>query len=111
MAFLRKRADYLALRDTKGRQATPFLALKLARDDGDPTVRFGFTVTKKIGKAVRRNRIRRRLREAARAVGPQFGEPGCDYVLIARGAAHDRAWSDLLDDLRRALLSLARTSP
>ncbi|NWG72508.1 MAG: ribonuclease P protein component [Parvularculaceae bacterium] len=105
---MRRRADFLALRQAQGCSTKSFLAVKRPRNDDDSTIRFGFTVTKKIGKAVRRNRIRRRLREAARAVGPGHGEPGCDYVLIARAAAADRGWSALLDDLRRALLSLAR---
>lgn len=108
VAFLRRRAEYLALRDATGAPTRSFLALKRNRADQDPAVRFGFTVTRRIGKAVKRNRIRRRLREAARSVAPRYGEPGCDYVLIARAAAFDRSWADLLDDLRRALLSLAR---
>lgn len=96
------------MRDLKGASARSFLAVKRQRGDGEATIRVGITVTKKIGKAVTRNRIRRRLREAVRAVAAEAGEPGCDYVLIARAAAYDRAFPDLLDDLRRALLSLAR---
>lgn len=69
-------------------------------------IRLGLTVTKKIGNAVRRNRIRRRLREAARQILPQYGSAGCDYVLIARPAAYDRNFEALLDDLKWALLTL-----
>ncbi|MGE0409800.1 MAG: ribonuclease P protein component [Amphiplicatus sp.] len=90
------------------RAGTPgFLLVKRRRGD-ETLIRVGFTVTKKLGKAVRRNRIRRRLREAARAVLPGNGEPGCDYVLIARSPAETRKFADLLDDLKRALLSLAQ---
>ncbi len=70
-------------------------------------VRIGLTVTKKIGGAVARNRIRRRLRAASREIFPQFARPGTDYVLIARKAAYDRNYQLLLDDMKRALLSLA----
>ena len=66
-------------------------------------MRVGFTVTKKIGNAVQRNRIKRRFRAAAREVLPELAEPGHDYVLIARPAALHRPWAALLDDLRRAL--------
>ncbi len=70
--------------------------------------RFGLTVTKKLGGAVTRNRIRRRLRAAAKAVFPSHSKPGEDYVLIARAAAYDRNYADLLDDMKRALLRLSR---
>lgn len=71
-------------------------------------VRFGLTVTRKIGGAVARNRIRRRLRAACREVFPSHASPGADYVLIARKAAYDRNYAVLLDDMKRALLRLAR---
>jgi ribonuclease P protein component len=108
IGFLKKRADFLALRSGDRAHAPSFLVVRRRRGDGDSSVRFGLTVTKKLGGAVVRNRIRRRLREAARRA--EGAEPGCDYLLIARAAAHDRPWPQLLDDLRRALLSLRRTS-
>ena len=111
MEYLKKRADFLALR-RGARFSTPaFLLAKRRRDDGDDSVRVGFTVTRKMGGAVVRNRMRRRLREAARVIAPVYGEQGCDYVLIARRAAATRNFADLLDDMKRALLSLARKSP
>ncbi len=70
-------------------------------------MRVGFTVTKKIGNAVCRNRIKRRFREAARQVLPELGRPGTDYVLIARPGAADRPFDALLDDLRGALIDRA----
>lgn len=66
-------------------------------------MRVGYTVTKKLGGAVTRNRIKRRLRAAAREVVPGHAAPGHDYVLIARPSAADRPWEALLDDLRAAL--------
>lgn len=64
--------------------------------------RFGFTVTKKLGNAVRRNRIKRRLREAVRSVAPQLARDGCDYVLIARHGAHLQKFAELVGDLKTA---------
>ena len=67
-------------------------------------IRFGLTASKKVGKAVARNRARRRLREAARALLPELGRPGWDYVLIARAdATATRPFDKLTDDLRIAL--------
>jgi ribonuclease P protein component len=57
---------------------------------------------------VARNRAKRRLREAARMTLPELGRPGCDYVFIARAATGAHPWPVLLDDVRSALISLAR---
>ena len=54
-----------------------------------------------------RNRAKRRLREAARLLLPQFGRPGCDYVFVARDGTPAREWTRLLDDVKSALLRLA----
>lgn len=64
--------------------------------------RFGLTVTKKLGNAVVRNRIRRRLWEALRRVAPVYARPGCDYVLIARQAALSQQFAELCGDLKKA---------
>jgi ribonuclease P protein component len=77
------------------------------RHDERPAVRIGFTATRRIGGAVVRNRAKRRLREAARATFPGLALAGCDYVLIARGGAVERAYSRLLDDVKTALIRLA----
>ena len=77
-------------------------------EDPEGPARAGFTATKKIGNAVQRNRAKRRLREAARVLLPLHGQPGTDYVFIARAATGSRAWTALLDDIETALISLAR---
>lgn len=80
-----------------------------ARDRGEGVeIRAGFTATKKIGGAVQRNRAKRRLREAARALLPLHGLPGHDYVFVARATTIDRDWEGLLDDVKAALIRLSR---
>ena len=84
---------------------------RLDRADGDLTVRVGFTATRKVGGAVVRNRAKRRLRQAARALVPQLGSPGSDYVFVARMGTVDRPWERLLDDVKSALTRLATPRP
>ena len=88
----------------KGRKAaTHGLVLQaLPRDDAEPA-RLGFTVTKKVGNAVVRNRTRRRLKEAARLELAEHPVSGVDLVLIGRDATRGRDFPVLRDDLRRAL--------
>ena len=74
---------------------------------GQAVIRAGFTATRKVGGAVVRNRAKRRLREAARLLLPVHGAPGFDYVFIARTGTGGRPWARLLDDVKRALISLA----
>ena len=81
---------------------------RLERGDGSPHVGMGFTATRKIGGAVQRNRAKRRLRQAARALLPNHGVPGSDYVFIARMGTTERAWDRLLDDVKSTLTRLAR---
>lgn len=75
--------------------------------DGEPahsvgSFRFGYTVTKKLGGAVRRNRIRRRLRAAVEAVAGDYCRPGFDYVLVAKPVASTRPFDQLKRDLSEA---------
>ena len=81
-----------------------FVLLARFREETAPP-RFGFTVTKKLGNAVARNRIKRRLREAVRAGARP--EAGYDYVLIARHKAFTCAYADLLRDMTFAFSKIA----
>lgn len=107
MGVIKKRRDFLAMQGAAKSHAPSFLMLARRNPDNGPAARLGLTVTKKLGGAVVRNRIRRRLRAAAREVFPTYGAPGTDYVLIARMAAYDRKYEALLDDMKRALLRLS----
>lgn len=76
--------------------------------DGTSSVRIGFTASRKVGKAVDRNRARRRLKELAQLHLSQWAAPGTDYVLIARGAAVTRPFSAMIKDLRWAVGKVER---
>ena len=80
-----------------------FVLLVRPRDDGDDSLRVGFTVTKKIGGAVVRNRMKRRLRALARELLPTGGIPGADHVLIGREGGIERDFGLLRQELAKAL--------
>ncbi len=99
---LKNRRDFLAVNKgtrSNGR-AFVLLARKLAGDHGNSDgARFGFTVTKKVGNSVIRNRIKRRLREAVRLNAAKYATSGFDYVLIARKAALNADFDELVEEL------------
>ena len=80
---LKKRAEFLAVRNGEKRRGRLFLLEVLGRGDSLPA-RYGLTVTKKSGNAVARNRIRRRLREAVRVHAAADMAAGNDYVIVGR---------------------------
>lgn len=82
---------------------TPGIVLQAAHNPQHEHIRFGLTVTKKVGNAVVRNRVRRRLRALALAGLPGAGKPGFDYVLIGRVATISRPHAALVKDLETAL--------
>ncbi len=103
---LKRRAEFLAVAGKGRRTPSSGLVLQaLARGDDGPA-RLGFTVTKKVGNAVVRNRTKRRLREAARAVLKTESVTGVDLVLIGRDSTRGRRFGLLVEDFRRALVKL-----
>jgi ribonuclease P protein component len=80
-----------------------FVLLVRDREDGDPAMRLGITVTKKIGGAVVRNRMKRRFRALARELLPVGGVPGADHVLIGRSGGIERDFGLLRIELAKAL--------
>ncbi len=87
-----------------------FILQMRQRGDGDPAIRAGYTVTKKVGNAVVRNRMKRRLRALARAALPVSGVTGADHVLIGRGGGIERSFADMVRDLDKALTKVARAA-
>jgi ribonuclease P protein component len=107
MDRLRQRADFLAVANGLRMHSAAFVVQSRARGDDGP-VRVGFTVTKKVGTATERNRVRRRLRELVKRLDVISMRPHSDYVLVGRRAALTRDFATMLDDLRSALHRLDR---
>jgi ribonuclease P protein component len=99
---LRKRAEFLAVRRGEKRRGRLFLLELLVRGD-TAAPRVGFTVTRKVGNAVVRNRIRRRLREAVRVHGADDMQPGNDYVIVGREEALAASFAEIGTELSRRL--------
>ncbi len=103
---LKKRAEFLRVRGG-ARWTTASVIVEGKPRSGSQysgqSARFGFTVTKKLGSAVDRNRIRRRLKAALAEIAADHAQPGFDYVLIARDGALNRPFAALKKDLEDAL--------
>jgi ribonuclease P protein component len=103
LGTIKKRADFLAA-NSGLRTTTPgFILLVRDRNDTDSTMRVGFTVTRKIGGAVVRNRMKRRFRALAREIVREKGFPGADHVMIGRSKGIERDFSLLRSELAGAL--------
>ena len=103
---LKNRADFVAL-NRKGRKWTAHGVVVQALANADGKMRVGYTVTKKTeNSAVKRNRIKRRLRAAAAAVLTTDAVLGHDYVLIGRPMSATRPFETLCGDLRWCLEKL-----
>ncbi len=108
LARLKVRRDFLRVAETRKRYAAPGLILQVRDHDSSetadlPEIRVGFTVSKKVGNAVVRNRVRRRLRAAAEMVVVR-AKPHRDLVLIGRQGAEHRDFALLVKDLETALM-------
>ena len=108
---LRRRKDFVSITRRGQKWATPGLVLQShRRKDAETTsrngIRVGFTVTKKVGNAVIRNRARRRLKSAALDVMVRHGQNLTDYVLIGRVGTLKRPYALLVSDLKTAMQRL-----
>lgn len=106
MERLRKRADFVAAASGLKIPAATFVLQARDRRDLGP-VRVGFTVSKKVGNSVERNRVRRRLRELVRLKSGDALRTGHDYVLIGRRAALSAEFAQLVFEYERAIARLA----
>jgi ribonuclease P protein component len=102
MDRLRQRADFLAAAAGAKAPVVAFVLQARKRRENGPA-RVGFTVSKRAGNAVERNRIRRRLREIVRLAPPARMQPGHDYVLVGRRAALATPFERMAEDFERAL--------
>jgi len=121
---LKRRAEFVAVAATRRRWVTPAFVLQLGRRPAAPgspaaagspvaagsvapsQIGIGFTASRRVGKAVARNRARRRLIEAARAVLPGAARPGYNYVIVARPAVLTWPFDRLLSELGTAFARL-----
>jgi len=118
---LKRRREFLHVARAGRKWAAPGLVLQVldrhavtTTNDGDRAggpvnennIRVGFTVTRKVGGAVIRNRARRRLRAAVETVMPTHAAPGRDYVVIGRARTNARPFAELVGDLETALRKL-----
>jgi len=105
MQRLRQRADFVAAQAGRKVATAGFVLQVRGRPDQGP-VRVGFTVSKKVGTAVERNRVRRRLKGVVGRVATGPLRSGHDYVLIGRRAALELSFDRMVEELKMALRRL-----
>jgi len=105
MERLRQRRDFLAAAAGASAPTAGFVLQENRRGNGRPP-RVGFTVSKKVGGAVERNRVRRQLREIVRLSAATHLKAGSDYVVVGRRAALAMAFAQMAEDFTRALKRL-----
>ena len=108
MVRLKRRREFLAVAGTRCRWVTPAFVLQAGPRGAADEIGIGFTASRRIGKAVARNRARRRLRAAARALLPGAARPAYDYVIVARPATLTCPFEALLTDLANAFARVIR---
>ncbi len=108
---LKRRAEFQRVSRGRRKSVEAFTLQSARREDGESAAsgaRVGFTVTRKVGNAVERNRIRRRLKEALRLAGPLEARDDHDYVLMARREALAASFAALVEDLRETFRAIQR---
>jgi ribonuclease P protein component len=100
---LKRRSDFLRLRDSGKKWVSPTVIVQAG--DGEAGIRYGITATKKLGNAVVRNKVKRRLREAAK-VAIKGAAKNADIVLIGRVETATCDFQALVKDLKWCLKKL-----
>ena len=108
MERLRRRRDFQAAAAAGASIATAGFVVQERRRDDDGPARIGFTVSRRVGGAVERNRVRRRLREIVRLSAAAGFKSGSDYVVVGRQAALGIAFARLVTDFTNALSRLGK---
>ncbi len=108
---LKSRPQFLAVRNGEARRGRTFLLEVLDRKQPDEPPRVGFTVTKKHGNAVERNRMRRRLREAVRNSAGFAMQGGHDYVIVARREVLSISFAELKEQLAARIEGRQKPKP
>jgi ribonuclease P protein component len=105
---LKRRREFLAVAGTRCRWVTPAFVLQAGPRREPAEIGVGFTASRRLGGAVARNRARRRLQAAVRALLPGAARPGYDYVLVARPAILTCPFNVVLSDLATAFARVVR---
>ena len=108
LVTLKNRSDFLRIASKGKKVVTDAMVVQAAHshDSAEYNIRIGYTASKKTGNAVDRNRIKRRMRAAAREIITQYGQPGIDYVLIGRRFCVQSPYDTLCKDLENAIHQL-----
>jgi ribonuclease P protein component len=107
MERLKRRTDFRAITEAGVRAPAKAFVLQALRREEQGAIRVGFTVSRQVGNAVERNRVRRRLREMVRLKPNAAFTPGYDYVLIGRRTALTCPFGDMTKELDGALRRVA----
>ena len=110
MERLKRRVDFRAAAGAMRAPAAGFLVQARCRAEGG-AARVGFTVSRQVGNAVERNRVRRRLREMVRLTAAETLQAGHDYVLVGRRAALNRPFEQMLRDFANAVRRIHASAP
>jgi ribonuclease P protein component len=107
MIRLKQRADFLAAA-TGAKVATAAFVLQGRNREDEAPARIGFTVSRKVGTAVERNRVRRRLRDIVKRSAADSLRAGYDYVLVGRRTALSKQFDHMIEDFSNALRRIER---
>jgi len=111
LPHITKRTDFIAVAQKGRRWVTPsHIVQVLCEKAENKEMRYGITASRKVGKAVKRNYAKRRLRALVEELLPQYGLKGCDYVFIAKPSLVTTSFKALHEHMQRGLEKLNEQS-